>query len=256
MISIVCCSANGARAGATERRFAALFDACGEAWEFVLIPDAASMCEGYNRGVARAKGDAILFSHDDVEVLNPAFPALLRRRLSRFDALGVAGTTRLQSGAWIASGPPHIAGQVANLSGGGSSYAVCVFGNHLRVAPGMQALDGCLFAARREVCERVRFDEATFDAFHLYDVDFTFRAHLEGFRLAVCADWHVIHESPGTFDASWKQHAERFAKKHAGRLAPALRRGRYQFQYAEVYSKADAAAVMECPWWAADDERA
>lgn len=253
MISIVCCSANALKAGATERRFAGLFDASGEAWEFVLIPDARSMCEGYNRGVARAKGDAILFSHDDVEVLNPRFPALLRRRLERFDVLGVAGTTRLTSAGWIGAGPPHIAGQVVNIVGGGSGYAVCIYGNHLRIAPGMQALDGCLFAARRSACEAVPFDAQTFDAFHLYDLDFTFRAHLAGLRLAACCDWHVIHESPGSFDAGWKAQAERFEKKHAGALAPRAKKGRYQFQFAEVFSKQDAIAAMDCPWWEAEE---
>lgn len=253
MFSVIICSANALKFAEAERRFAALFEGAGEAFEIVHIPDARSMCEGYNRGVARAKGDALLFAHDDVEVLNPRFPTLLKRRLERFDLLGVAGTTRLTSAGWIGAGPPHIAGQVVNVAAGGSSYVVCIYGAHLRIAPGMQALDGCLFAAKKSACEAIPFDAQTFDAFHLYDLDFTFRAHLAGLRLAVCCDWHVIHASPGSFGAAWKAQAERFEKKHAGALAPRPRKGRYQFQFAEVFSKQDAIAAMECPWWGAEE---
>jgi len=37
----------------------------------VRIPDARSLAEGYNRGLRRARGDLLLFSHDDVRIVTP-----------------------------------------------------------------------------------------------------------------------------------------------------------------------------------------
>jgi hypothetical protein len=93
------------------------------------------------------------------------------------------------------------------------------------VVPGMQALDGVMLAMRAEVARSLRFDEATFDHFHLYDLDFTFRAHLAGLQLAVCRDLVLLHASRGSYDACWDTYRERFERKFAGRLsAPPARK--------------------------------
>ena len=39
------------------------------AWELICINDAKSMCEGYNRGMALAKGTFLIFCHDDIEFI-------------------------------------------------------------------------------------------------------------------------------------------------------------------------------------------
>ena len=64
-----------------------------EPWEMIQIHDAASLAEGYARGVARSRGEILLFSHDDVEILNPQhFVKRLRGHLANYDLIGVAGT--------------------------------------------------------------------------------------------------------------------------------------------------------------------
>src|SRR6185503_11081924 len=98
------------------------------------------------------------------------------------------------------------------------SLAVTVFGLQGSAAGTVQALDGVFLAARREVLERIRFDEGTFDGWHLYDLDFSFSAHLAGFRIAVCQDICLIHDSLGTYRADWQRYVDRFEDKHRGRL--------------------------------------
>ena len=75
-------------------------------------------------------------------------------------------------------------------------------------------LDGVLLAARREIFATVRFDAATFDGFHCYDIDWSYRAALAGFRLAAAGDLQVVHASRGRYDDVWQQYAERFCAKH------------------------------------------
>jgi hypothetical protein len=98
------------------------------------------------------------------------------------------------------------------LVGGGSPLVVA----------GAQALDGVFMAARGEVARALRFDDATFDHFHLYDLDFSFRAFLAGYRLAVCRDLVLVHYSQGAYDAQWEEQRLRFERKFAGKLAAPL----------------------------------
>jgi GT2 family glycosyltransferase len=85
----------------------------------------------------------------------------------------------------------------------------------------MQALDGLLLATRRGVAQRVGFDAATFDGFHFYDLDFTYRAHLLGLRLAVTTDVIAVHASTGNFGEAWQRYVERFRAKFPALVAPA-----------------------------------
>ena len=71
---------------------------------------------------------------------------------------------------------------------------------------------------RREVAARVAFDAATFDGWHLYDLDFTFSAWLAGLRTAVCNDLCVIHDSIGGYAVKWDHYVQRFVDKHRERL--------------------------------------
>src|SRR5205823_3606760 len=85
----------------------------------------------------------------------------------------------------------------------------------------MVLLDGVLIAARREVFTAVPFDAKTFDDFHLYDIDWSYRAANAGFRLGVAGELLLPHESRGAYGDAWQYYAERFCLKHAaGRLAP------------------------------------
>lgn len=113
MISVVTCSID-------ERKFVGmkqLYDNAlrGEEYDLVRIDDASSLAEGYLRGIDRAKGDVVVFSHDDAGPLRDGFGPRLRRHLSTYDVVGGAGTKRLDGPMWFTAGPPYVAGQVLNV---------------------------------------------------------------------------------------------------------------------------------------------
>ncbi|MBM3345119.1 MAG: hypothetical protein FJY55_01250, partial [Betaproteobacteria bacterium] len=165
--------------------------------EIIGIHDARSMCEGYNRGVRQAGGELLVFSHDDIEIRAPDFADRLQNRLKQFALIGVAGTTQLAGRGWAYARWPHIHGQVGMPPEAGAGIAVTAF--HMRgpATPGAQALDGLFLACRREAALALPFDEATFDGWHLYDFDFSFRAWQAGMATAVCHDFLVVHASKG-----------------------------------------------------------
>ncbi len=217
-VSIVVCSIDARKFERVTANYRSLF--AGRPVEIVGIHDARSLAEGYNRGIARSRGGRLVLSHDDIEILTPDFAARLERHLADHDLVGVAGTTRLVSGKWADAGDPYVFTLMTSPFEDGAGFATMMLGGGPLVVPGIEALDGVFLALRREVATAVPFDAETFDGFHLYDLDFSFRAQRAGFRLAVCRDLVLIHASTGRYDAAWQEYRRRFEAKHRGALAP------------------------------------
>jgi GT2 family glycosyltransferase len=219
VISVIFCSIDDEKARFTEQHYGQLL--AGREHEIIVIRDAKSLAEAYNRGIDRARGDLLVFSHDDIEFLRPAeWFTTLSGHLGSADIVGVVGTRRLSGAAWAQSGPPFNAGQVAEVDAKIANYRVLIFSAPARLVGGIQALDGLFMAVRRSVCEQLRFDASTFDGFHCYDVDFTFSAWRKGFQLGVATDLPVLHSSKGSFDANWRHYAELLIAKHRAQLSP------------------------------------
>lgn len=211
LVSVIICSIDDAKLAAATANYRERL--AGVAHEIVAIRDARSLAEAYNRAARSAKGDLLVFSHDDVEHLRGDFAPVLLSGLERFDVLGAAGATRCVDAYWPAAGHPHLRGACA-APGPSGQVTVALYGVDGPSAEGIEALDGMFLAARREAWERVRFDEATFDGFHGYDVDFSFRAAQAGLRVGVENGFLVLHRSGGNFGERWKHYRARFLAKH------------------------------------------
>jgi tetratricopeptide (TPR) repeat protein len=224
-ISVVVCSVDAAKF----QRVSALYHRLltGVTHEVLGIHDARSLCEAYNRALRDARGDVVIFSHDDVDILAPDFAARLVAALGRFDVIGVAGATRAAGPAWSWAGHPHVHGWITHRSAADGDWLVSI-SSPWPVVGGAQVLDGVLLAGWRRAFEAVQFDAATFDGFHFYDVDFTLRAARAGWRLGICADLLLVHESEGRFDADWSRYADRFRAKYPELDAPAGASHRYE----------------------------
>jgi tetratricopeptide (TPR) repeat protein len=213
MISIVCCSITPSKAEGLRVNLSRLL--VGRPWEFLLIEDAQSLCEGYQRGVAKSKGDVIVFCHDDIEIIVDDFYNRLLDALEDSDVVGVAGTTIVNGPAVFWARHPYCHGWVTQQNSDGGFLPTPMSMSKPRV-DNAQALDGLFIAAHRAVFATVQFDPITFDGFHFYDLDFTYRAHLAGLRVRIQCDILIVHASSGNFDEQYLRYAERFAKKFPG----------------------------------------
>ena len=182
-------------------------------FELIGIHDAKSLCEGYNRGAALAKGDTLIFCHDDIDFATADFGERLLRHLDNHDVVGVAGASKLVDADWGHAGLPNVHGQIIHKPPGQTDYLYFCAGLQSAVISNIHALDGVFIGMQRNVWESVRFDEATFDGFHIYDIDFTYRAHLAGYDLVVPLDLLLIHYSTGGFDLKWQAGNLKFARK-------------------------------------------
>jgi GT2 family glycosyltransferase len=189
--------------------------------EIIGIHDARSLAEGYNRGMAQSVGDILIFSHDDVLILDADFAAKISARLKNHDLLGFCGTDLLLAAGWTAAGQPHVFGAIAHVVE--HALALSAYGvKDWPVTGNIQALDGLCLMATREAALATKFDADTFDGFHLYDLDFSFSAHLAGHRLGVCCDIPAIHASAGDFGSpQFARYARRFKQKYAALLPSA-----------------------------------
>jgi hypothetical protein len=206
LTSVVVCSIDARKLAAARESLAASF---GDApWELLAIGDARSLCEGWNRGLADARGEMVVFCHDDIALTCDRLAARLAGALADDDVVGVAGSTRLTGPNWAWAGAPHAHGWVAHMRAGellAGAYAL----DGPRVG-GMESLDGVFLAMRREVALAIGFDADAYDGFHLYDTDFCWRARRAGLRLGVRCDLGLVHWSEGGFDAAWAHYARRF----------------------------------------------
>lgn len=216
LISIIVCSINEKKFASVSKNLGDRLE--GEAYEIIGIHDAKSLCEGYNRGAEESTGSILIFCHDDIEIVSPDFSKKIRKYLQHYDMVGVAGTSRLANFNWMLSGQPYIHGVVTQIAPNTNELVILVFGADQPVSENIQALDGLFIAMKRRVWEEIRFDEKTFDAFHGYDVDFSFSAYLAGFRLAICNDIGIIHQSVGAYGDDWYVYQDRFMRKHQGSL--------------------------------------
>jgi predicted O-linked N-acetylglucosamine transferase (SPINDLY family) len=190
-------------------------------FEVIGIHDAKSICEAYNRGAAKAKGDVLIFCHDDIELVHDDFAVRLLTHLQRHDVIGVAGTSRLVNGDWGHGGLPHNHGQIIHRPPDEAArdkdkmrgYIYLAAGLQQPVMTNVQALDGVFIATHRHVWAALKFDEETFNGFHLYDIDFTYRAYLAGYTMAIPLDLLLIHFSTGRYDRVWMKHNLKFLAK-------------------------------------------
>lgn len=219
LVSIIICSIDEKKFTRVTANFRQLLG--GEPFEIIGIHDAKSLCEGYNRGIRKASGSILVFSHDDIEILSPDFRFKLRRYLKQYDLIGLAGATRLTGSSWVGAGWPEIHGQVTQYDEKTDVFKVNIYGIHARHVPNVQAIDGLFLALNRNVLESVSFDERIFNGFHFYDMDFTFAAHLAGFKLGICNDIVAVHYSTGNYDEAYVRYGKRFLDKYRGVLTPA-----------------------------------
>ncbi|MEC5388195.1 glycosyltransferase [Uliginosibacterium sp. H3] len=214
--SVIICSINAAKFAHVTQCYERLL--AGRSYEIIGIHDAASLCEGYNRGIAQASGDILVFSHDDVLLLDPGFADKVETRLGTHALLGFAGTTEVRDAHWWAAGTASQRGAVAHAAPGARSLSLFVYGVGDEPVDSVQAIDGMCMVAHRRAVNSVQFDATTFDGFHLYDMDFSYRVHLAGLGVGVMNDSPIIHMSSGDFDAVWDTYRERFLYKHADAL--------------------------------------
>jgi len=216
--------------------------------ECIRIKGARSMYDGYARGYAQARGEIVIFSHDDIRFAVADFAARLARAMTESDMVGIAGTTRVSGPALLWSGHPYLFGTVTHKADGEPDYEFSIMSLKGPLIRHAQGLDGVFIAVRRALVERIGFDQERFTGFHFYDLDFSYRAHLAGARISIASDLALIHKSRGPIDSHWLEAQKVFAAKFA---IPDRPPGKDRHWYAVRLPDGDAVSEMYAKLFAA-----
>ncbi|MEO5376817.1 MAG: tetratricopeptide repeat protein [Magnetococcus sp. DMHC-6] len=229
-ISIIVCSIHVDRLERFKKSVA--FCLAPEWVEWIVISDAKSLAEGYNRGIRASRGEILLLCHEDIEFICADFMEKLERGLARFDMVGVAGASEVVGpGPWWRIGSPYIHSVViypaivyADMNRLSlqetekNRYFLIYCGDPHQEMVRVKVLDGLFLAGRRSMFQTLAFDEIRFDGFHFYDLDISLAAHLAGYKVGVCKDIFLIHHSAGSISREWHLYREKFIEKYHGRI--------------------------------------
>ncbi len=209
--TIVVCSIDETKHRRVEALYQRLF--AGVRHEIVVIRDARSLASAYNGAVAQSRADIVILSHDDIDILADDFAARVASLLEEVDVIGVVGNAVMRGPTIGWSGLSNVRGWITHAAPDEEGFTVDAFSSR-RIATDVIVIDGVLMAARRKVFADIAFDEETFDGFHLYDLDWSYRASKAGCRLATSGELLVVHASRGKYDDVWARYADRFCLKH------------------------------------------
>ncbi len=179
------------------------------AYELIVIDNTSGVhsCAASVLGCAarRAKGDFLMFVHQDVELLSAEWlrdAELLVRSLPDFGVAGVAGMDRegkLSASVWYGDPPVRIGTGTSSVS---------------RV---MQTLDGCLALTPAGVFRKAGFDGRVCRGWYLFVAEYALALAAKGLK-AYVLPFDVYHRSTGPTDRSvYKATVDALLRKHRSR---------------------------------------
>lgn len=235
MISIIICTR---KSHISDALLANIRQTVGVAFETIFIDNSAnrlSIFEAYDHGVEQAKGDILVFAHDDIVFLTQNWGQILQTSLGdkQVGIVGVLGGHLIDetSISWTSSG--FYSGQVIQVANGTNTTY-----NHNEAGLGntVIALDGILLAMRKELFDRdiLKWDSDTYNGFHFYDLDICMQAVSQGYQVKV-APILLEHHSLGAFNQSFYDSCRAFHQKwdnilpvHSSAITPEMQKKAYR----------------------------
>jgi GT2 family glycosyltransferase len=177
-----------------------------------------SLAQVYNDAIKTHKADNCIFvmCHNDMIYKTRNWGKLLLTKFnnSRFDIIGVAGTTYLPaSGMWWED-RSKMCGIVEHTNG--ITEWVSEYSKPIPGIKEVVAIDGLMIAFNPDIIVH-GFDEE-FTGFHFYDLSFCMPNYLDGCNIGVTTVVRVLHKSIGQTNQQWENNRIQFAKKYEEEL--------------------------------------
>ena len=178
--------------------------------ERILLDNTAhkfkSAAQVLNKGGRSAKGKYVMFAHQDVSLPTPDWLARAEVILDRLPDLGIAGVAgKAEKGHRVMTNiehgePPRPAGQIP-----------------INEPARVQTMDECIAFVPKTVFDKLQFDEAVCDDWHLYVVDYCLSVPELGLSPYVIP-MKAYHRSIGDpVPAGYFRSLEKLVKKHRKR---------------------------------------
>ncbi|MCH5227054.1 MAG: hypothetical protein J1F16_04465 [Muribaculaceae bacterium] len=235
-ISVIVCSIHPEMAKDLQGN---ILSTCGVDTEFIIIDNrhrGLSITAAYNEGAAKAKYDFLLFTHEDVKWMCGGWGSKIIAKLKEKNtgAIGMAGSDiRLDAPSF--HGWTSIRGrEITNYINTDTKHKrendvtpLIMFRQGNRQGEKFRetvTLDGLTIFTRKEVWEKIPFDEKMVTGFHGYDIDFALSLNHNGFHNFVWTDPEIYlwHFSKGSYDHNWYEDTLRLHNEKWHFMLPAL----------------------------------
>jgi GT2 family glycosyltransferase len=193
MISIIICSRKSDISIELKRNIA---ETIGCEFELVVIDNSCnqlSIFQAYNEGVQRANGDILCFMHDDIVfqtnnwgVIESIFED------NTIGVVGFGGAHFLSSAPMYWSSSPFIS-EFCRHNDKGRIYDCIAEDYFIGTLADVVAVDGFCFFMPKKIFDSVRFDDATYNGFHAYDMDICMQVLKAGYRVCVNREVMIMH---------------------------------------------------------------
>ncbi|MBU2575181.1 MAG: glycosyltransferase family protein [Elusimicrobia bacterium] len=175
-----------------------------------------SAAEALNYGAKNAKGEYLMFIHQDVRLISEDWPARAEKFLRDMRDLGVAGVAgmvKTKNPGMISFGTIPTDNRVWEIYHG-HKKELSVYNRILSGCPAeVQTLDEQLLLAPRKVFGELKFDGAACPGWHLYAVDYALSVKKLGLK-AYVLPLPVWHMSNGNINRGYYAALINVLKKH------------------------------------------
>lgn len=186
MFSVIICSRGKDIPPELQRSIA---ETIGVDFELVVIDNSDkdySIFSAFNEGVRRSKGEILCFCHEDILFHSLSWGASIQKVLSdeSIGVVGVIGSHFLPRAPMYWWSSPYISQYSVNNDKGVAQLNDNREFFHGAVAD-VVTVDGVCFFIPRSLFDSIRFDDRTFQGFHLYDMDICMQVQALGKRVCV-----------------------------------------------------------------------
>jgi hypothetical protein len=218
MISIIICSVNKFLLSQVKLN---IEETIGIPYEIIAIDNAVNkegICTVYNKAGSMAQFPILCFVHEDVSFETKNWGLLVEQHLadSKIGLIGLAGgdTKGIVPSSWSSSFISNEINIYQHYKSGSKphQHILTTAGGGVKMQKEVVALDGVFLCTRKEIFDRIKFDEINFKGFHGYDIDYSLQI-LKEFKVAVVFDILLHHYSEGKPDGNWLKSAFIISKK-------------------------------------------
>lgn len=176
--------------------------------------------QAYNKGAELSHGEYLCFMHEDVMFHSFDWGKIVECQLgnTKVGILGIAGSERVSNLYDWRFGHNRISNLIQGHNTYGEHSIYYINGIEWNINEGYKQVaivDGCWFCIRTELFKqgKLRFDEDTFNSFHLYDSDISMQVNRLGLDIYICSNIIVEHFSEGLYSEDFLVGLNAFLNK-------------------------------------------
>jgi hypothetical protein len=208
MISIVICSINPDFLRQIKQNIS---DTIGLEYELLIWDNRVAkigICEVYNKMANKAIYDIICFVHEDILFENKGWGQELVSQFQSRTELGIAGVagSKYKAAAysgWYTGINEFDCANIVHFEEGKRRHIYLRPGTTNNKYEDVVSIDGVFISCRKDIWQRIKFNEELLKGFHYYDIDFGLRATALC-KVSVLYNINIVHITKGgDFGDNW-----------------------------------------------------